>query len=69
MWLVEKLPEMVIKCTELLTIVTTRLGETVFTFQFLNDKIHNYVFLTFTHEISQLRSSTFVSILNKVFEL
>jgi hypothetical protein len=31
----------------------------VFTFQFLNDKIHNYVvFLTFTHEISQLRSFT-----------
>ena len=30
MWLAEKLPEMVIKCAELLTIVTTRLGETVF---------------------------------------
>ena len=33
--------------------------ESVFTFQFLNDKIYNYgFFLTFTHEISQLRSST-----------
>ena len=30
MWLAEKWPEMVIKCAELLTIVTTRLGETVF---------------------------------------
>ena len=31
----------------------------MFIFQFLNGKIHNYVFfLTFIHEISQLRSST-----------
>ena len=34
----------------------------MFTCQFLNDKIHNYVFfLTFTHEISQLRSSNVCS--------
>ena len=33
----------------------------MFTFQFLNDKIHNYVLLTFTHEISQLRSSNVCS--------
>ena len=32
--------------------------EKVFTFQFLNDKSHKYVFLTFMHETSQLRSST-----------
>ena len=31
MWLAEKWPEMVKKCAELLTIVATRLGETVFT--------------------------------------
>ena len=34
------------------------LAHFVYFFEFLNDKIHNYVFLTFRHEISQPRSST-----------
>ena len=39
MWLAEKLPEIVIKCAELLTIVTTRLGETVF----ISKNVRGYV--------------------------